>query len=210
VWVASKHLNQYEFPAANRPIISAINLPNRILITGSFDSIQEYDSRLDSALKHGIRMVQLRIQDHASLTHLAPRALDICQRYSAHLLINTNPTAFKENFANDQLGLHLNSKNLLNCDSRPVAENVLLGASCHNEHEISHAQNIGVDFICLSPVLTTQSHPGEPEMGWEKFEELVMVAKVPVFALGGMKELHLPLALQNGAQGIAAISEWWK
>lgn len=210
LWVAPENLSQYEFPAANRPIIKAINLSNRLLITGNFESDSEFDSRLDNALKRGVRLVQLRVHDHSKLTHLAPRALDICRNYSANLLINTNPDTFKTRSFSEHIGLHLNSKNLLNCETRPVSTNILLGASCHNELEIQHAQNIGVDFICLSPVLATQSHPDALGMGWEQFEELVVKAKMPVFALGGMKESDLSVALQKGAQGIAAISEWWK
>jgi len=108
-----------------------------------------------------------------------------------------------------EIGLHLNTKNLLLCDSRPVAKHVLLSASCHNDIEIAHAQKIGVDFICLSPVFETSSHAGEASLGWAVFESLVEYATMPVFALGGMRESYLPTALAAGAQGIAGISEWW-
>src|SRR5690606_37876357 len=35
-WVTPGELNGYAFPAANRPIVSAITLPQRLLITGAF------------------------------------------------------------------------------------------------------------------------------------------------------------------------------
>ena len=78
-----------------------------------------------------------------------------------------------------------------------------------NQFEIAHAQKMGVDFICLSPVQVTSSHPGQQTLGWQGFAELVEHAVVPVFALGGMKVSDLPEALNLGAQGIAGISEWW-
>ena len=208
-WVAPEHLYQYDFPAANCPIIKAINLPSRLLITGDFADIEDFGVRLETALKRGIRLIQLRDKDITKTISLASYAQELCQRYSAKVLINCDPAVFKNISPIGQPGLHLNSKHLLSCNVRPVSENVLLGASCHDQFEIDHAQKIGVDFICLSPVLATQSHPGQPEMGWLQFEELVAAAKVPVFALGGMKESHLHNALQKGAQGIAAISEWW-
>ncbi len=46
-------------------------------------------------------------------------------------------------------------------------------------------------------------------MGWDKFRSLVDNATIPVYALGGMTESDLVIALEKGAQGIAAISEWW-
>lgn len=85
----------------------------------------------------------------------------------------------------------------------------MLSASCHNEAEIKHAQTIGVDFICISPVAPTNSHPDASILGWENFAKLVEHAVVPAFALGGMREEDLPKSLEFGAQGIAAISEWW-
>jgi 8-oxo-dGTP diphosphatase len=208
-WVKPEDLCHYEFPAANRPIIKAINLPSRLLITGDFVDVEDFGTRLETALKRGIRLVQLRGKDAARMVSLVSYAHELCQRYTATLLINCHPTIFKNMSPIGPLGLHLNSKHLLGCSTRPVGENVLLGASCHDQFEIDHAQKIGVDFICLSPVLVTQSHPGQQEMGWSQFEELVELAKLPVFALGGMKESHLSNALQKGAQGIASISEWW-
>jgi len=209
-WVAPDNLDQYEFPAANRPIITAINLPSRFLITGTFDDLKDFSIRLEAALKLGVRLVQLRVKEPDLISSYFECATNLCKRYAAKLMVNIDP----ENFAQMEMratdiGLHLNSRNLLRCNCRPVSNTVLLSASCHDQDEIEHAQRIGVDFICLSPVLTTQSHPEQSAMGWASFEKLVETATVPVFALGGMKEIDLPIALEKGAQGIAAISEWW-
>jgi 8-oxo-dGTP diphosphatase len=209
-WVTPDNLHQYEFPAANRPIITAINLPSRFLVTGAFNELTDFSVRLESALKRGVRLVQLRVKEPDLISSCVECASNLCKRYAAKLMVNTDP----ENFAQmairvTAMGLHLSSKNLLRCNFRPVSHTVLLSASCHNQYEIEHAQKIGVDFICVSPVLTTQSHPEQLAMGWESFEMLVEKATIPVFALGGMKEVDLPIALGKGAQGIAAISEWW-
>jgi thiamine monophosphate synthase len=126
------------------------------------------------------------------------------------LLLNTSSEVFLKLPADKNVGLHLNSINLLACHSRPVTKNILLSASCHNQAEIEHAQKIGVDFICLSPVLETRSHPESQGIGWSEFSHMLENAAIPAYALGGMKEEHLAVALEHGAQGIAAISEWWE
>jgi 8-oxo-dGTP diphosphatase len=210
VWVAPKGLHHYQFPAANRPIIAAIHLSSRLLITGAFAGLTEFSTRLTAALNRGIKLVQLRVKESDLTSVLVEAACKLCDEYGAALLINTDP----EKFANieaqkNKPGLHLNSKHLLSCDIRPVGTDILLSASCHNEKEIEHAQKIGVDFICVSPVSATQSHPEQQAMGWDAFERLVEKATIPVFALGGMKETDLLVATERGAQGIAAISEWW-
>ncbi len=208
-WVAPSCLHEYEFPAANRPIITAINLPQRLLITGEFTERSDFLIRIESALQKGIRMVQLRLQTSDTIQTLLGSVTELCNRYSAKLIINTSPQVFADLSASSNVGLHLNSNQLLSCNTRPVSDSILLGASCHTESEIKHAEKIGVNYICLSPVLATNSHPDQEGVGWDRFRSLVDNATIPVYALGGMAETDLVIALENGAQGIAAISEWW-
>lgn len=209
-WVEPKKLHKYEFPAANRPIITAINLPQRLLITGGFSEQDEFLFRVESALDKGVRLIQLRVSETEILLPLIPAVVDLCTKSSAQLQINTTPEIFYQLQFYNNIGLHLNSKNLMACNARPVSKNVLISASCHNQSEVEHAQKIGVDFILLSPVLRTKSHPTATPLGWQKFSALVETATIPVFALGGMQEKDLLTAVESGAQGIAAISQWWE
>jgi 8-oxo-dGTP diphosphatase len=208
-WVAPSCLHEYEFPAANRPIITAINLPQRLLITGEFTEPSDFLARIESALQKGVRMVQLRLQKSESIKVFIEPVAEICNLYSAKLIINTSPQVFADLSASSNVGLHLNSSQLLSCNTRPVSDSILLGASCHTENEIKHAEKIGVNYICLSPVQATNSHPDQEGMGWDRFRSLVDNATTPVYALGGMTESDLAVAVECGAQGIAAISEWW-
>lgn len=208
-WVTPSSLHEYEFPAANRPIATAINLPQRLLITGEFTELSDFLARIESALQNGIRMVQLRLQKSDAIETLLGSVVELCNRYSAKLMINTSSHVFADLGVASSVGLHLNSSQLLSCDARPVSDSILLSASCHNEIEIEYAEKIGVNYIYLSPVKATNSHPNQEGMGWDRFRSLVDNATIPVYALGGMTETDLAIALENGAQGIAAISEWW-
>ncbi len=212
LWISPKDLHQYEFPAANRPIITAIHLPRRLLITGNANSIDEYLFRTERALIAGIRCVQLRMQDSTTPDFfiLAEKLAQLCENYSAKIILNTVPQFFLNiSTSLPYLGLHLNSQELMRCEIRPVAQSILLGASCHNAKEIMQAEKIGADYICLSPVAATASHPDATVIGWENFSLLIESVAVPVFALGGMGEKDLAQAIAAGAHGIAGISEWW-
>jgi 8-oxo-dGTP diphosphatase len=208
-WVNPDELHRYEFPAANRPIISAINLPQRLLITGEFTTQNDFLTRVERTLHNGIQLVQLRLANAADTLALTGAVAQLCENNSARLVVNTSLNIFLQLAPRKNMGLHLNSKNLLACNKRPLDGNILFSASCHNQFEIEHAQRIGIDFICLSPVLATKSHPEQPGMGWDAFSSLLEFSSLPTYALGGMKETDLAMAVQNGAQGIAAISEWW-
>ncbi|RYY03589.1 MAG: Nudix family hydrolase [Gammaproteobacteria bacterium] len=209
VWVNPNELRDYEFPAANQPIITAIQLPQRLLVTGKFNGVDDFLTRIEDALKKGIRLVQLRMNETEVIFKVIEPINELCNKYSAGLLVNTSPSIFAQLKSRENIGLHLNSRQLFNCQLRPVAENILLSASCHNQSEIEQAEKIGVDFIYLSPVLATKSHPHLEGIGWELFSQLVENTKLPVYALGGMKEKDLEVSVAHGAQGIAAISEWW-
>ena len=66
------------------------------------------------------------------------------------------------------------------------APELLRIATCHDGHEIAHANAAGADAAMLSPVFATRTHPNIPPLGPEKFHALAALAEMPVIALGGM------------------------
>lgn len=207
-WVTSEALDDYAFPAANAPILAAARLPKRMLITGQADSEAEYAERLQSALDGGITQVMLRARQlpEEMFAELYRKLLPLCEQKGALLGVNTSVTQANALGAEH---LHLTSARLEALTERPEFNGRWLSASCHSAEQIRQAEAKGVDFITLSPVKATSSHPGEPVLGWEAFAELVAEATVPVYALGGLGEADLAKARGQGAQGIAAISAWW-
>jgi len=213
-WVDAKELSNFEFPAANRPIISGINLPEKYLITGAFLDNVDFIARLDRVLAAGLRVVQLRVADFCADRHqsLFDAVLATVNQAKAKLIINCSLAEFNrlvQSFPDEDLGLHLNRHHAAVIDVRPVGQDVLFGISCHSAEEITHAQNIGADYLLLSPVLPTASHPATNPLGWDSFSALVELANIPVYALGGVGEEHIKIAQSYGAQGVAGISAWW-
>ncbi len=209
LWVKSGGLYQYDFPAANRPIVTAVNLPPTYLITPEPEAdTAQFLKQLGLSLHSGIRLVQLRAKSLSEEEYrsLAVQVRDVCRCHGAELLLNAAPELVQEL---DESGVHLTSTHLMRLSERPLAAGRWVAASVHTQDELAHACDIGVDFVVISPVLATRSHPGATPMGWEKFRELTQLAIVPVYALGGMTMAHLKQAQENGAQGIAAISGLW-
>ena len=207
-WLAQKQLDEFDFPEANRAIINSLRLPEAYLISGEFADKQDFLSRLEGSLKLGIKLVQLRVKDLAAneLAQLAKDARELCEKYQAQLLVNSHVELARQL----SVGLHLNSRQLMACDKRPLTNGQWLAASVHNEAELHKANLLGVDFIVISPVLPTRSHPGASVLDWDGFERLVKQASMPVYALGGMSANKLARTKQNGAHGIAAISAFWQ
>ncbi|HSC76472.1 MAG TPA: Nudix family hydrolase [Pseudomonadales bacterium] len=208
VWVSRTELCQYEFPPANRAILTALRLPDRLLITGEFLDVAECLQRTRTALeKHGIRAVMLRAHQltPAAYLQLANEMAPLCQQHNAQLLLNTAA----ESFIGQAEGLHLSSPRLQDCRERPVSTHQLFGASCHNQAEIEQALALGADYLLLSPVLPTSTHPDALPLGWDGLAALLTQCPVPVFALGGLTDQHLQSIKALGAFGIAGIAAWW-
>lgn len=210
-WVRPERLSEYTFPPANTPIINAARLPNQYLITpepGGRDNWQNFLQQLSGSLKCGISLVQFRAPrlDRDTYLELAKEVSGVCRRYRVALLLNGVPSLLSECDAD---GIHLNSINLRSLNKRPVPKQKWLAASCHNRQELQQAEKVGVDFVMLSPVKPTRSHPEQEGMGWQQFYDMTEKCGLPIYALGGMGPDDLSTAWQHGAQGIAAIRALW-
>jgi len=204
LWVPIDRLGDYDFPAANRGIMNAVRLPDRLMITGKFDTPAEYLENIRQATSQGVRLVQLRAGhlDQETYLDLARHVLER-QNPGISVMLNTSSEIYLQTQA---AGLHLNSRRLLQTEKRPVATGKLLSASVHNEQELDKANAIGVDFMLISPVESTLSHPVASPLGWQVFAELAEKANCPVYALGGMTSDLIEKAIESGGQGIAGIS----
>jgi len=192
---------------ANGPILRALQLPLEYAISEAATyGIDEFLTRLDARLAHGLRLVQLREKAFtpAEYAALASAVADRCRAHGAILLINADIALAAQVGA----GVHLNSQQLATLAVRPDLPWV--GASCHDGAELARAEALGYDLAVLSPVLPTASHPGEPALGWPRFAEIVRNGTIPVFALGGQSAATLNTARSHGAHGIAVKGSAWK
>lgn len=209
-WVSADRLNQIEFPAANRPIVTAVQLPFRYLITPEpGENINEFLNQLEARLAGGIRLLQLRAKQLAGNRYLAlaKEVSKLCHRYDARVLLNHDPDILAEVVAD---GVHLTTQRLMQLTERPISDEKWLAASCHTLNEIEQANRVGVDFIVLSPVKPTISHSHANVLGWNIFKEWTAHASMPVYALGGMTASDIAMSRENGGQGIAGISALWR
>lgn len=213
-WVLPDELTQYDFPAANRPIVNAARLPDRYLITPHYQDFTKFELGLERALDRSLAMVQLRQPELSSdeYERLTARLLERFGDAFTWMLKGPTPPL-------NGAGWHLTSlqlrslhgagwKRAAGCGEYARWDG-LLAASCHDAEELQMAEDVGVDFVTLSPVLPTRSHPGEPDIGWERAAELVGLTNLPVYLLGGLSADDLRRAFGAGAQGIAGISGLW-
>lgn len=85
---------------------------------------------------------------------------------------------------------------------------LLKSASVHNLAELKAAERARADFIFISPVFPTRSHPGAPALGPEGFGALARETKLPAIALGGMNADRARALDGLNLYGWAAIDAW--
>ncbi|WP_020683275.1 Nudix family hydrolase [Marinobacterium rhizophilum] len=207
-WVSLDELSGYRFPAANQPILAAARLPARMLITGEAADMAQYLACTQRALALGLRWVMLRAPalSESDFCDLYRQLLPLCDAAGATLAVNCELALANSLGAR---ALHLNRHRLARLDARDAFQGEWLSASCHDDSELARAAALGLDFVTLSPLAPTRSHPQATSLGWPGFARLCSDATLPVYALGGLGESDLGDAWVHGAQGVAAISAWW-
>jgi thiamine-phosphate diphosphorylase len=104
-------------------------------------------------------------------------------------------------------GVHLPEKSLTAHQVRQLWPGAIVGRSLHDLSAL--AETTDVDYITLSPVFETDSHPNTPPLG---LDAIVQAAKstTPVYALGGIDESNAERVFATGVHGIAMMRAAWR
>ncbi len=203
-------------PAAMPPL-RCLRLPRQLALTRITElGWPAFRAALETALAAGLEGVQLREPewprgvDDPKLLDLFQQVITLCRAHGAQVLLSSaHPIAW----AAQANGLHLRSTDLVRLAhlARPglAAPGPWLGASVHNAHELTLARQLNVDYVTISPVKPTPSHPGAPALGWTSFEQLALGAGRPCYALGGVGPTDETEAHAHGAHGVASLRAWW-
>lgn len=206
-WESPAAINVGPLLPANDRVLRALCLPSLYAITnaGKYGET-EFMQRLKTALEKGVRLIQVREHEMApeQLESFARRVVALAREHDAKVLINGDEALARRSGAD---GVHLPSDQLMRLKQRPATR--MWAASCHDATELAQAAALDADFIVLSPVLPTPTHPGAAGMGWKNFAGLVKDYPVPVYALGGMKRELLDTAMKHGAHGVSLLGGIW-
>jgi 8-oxo-dGTP diphosphatase len=207
-WVPPHKLASYPMPAADRPVVAALEQPALYLVTPDLTGDDaDWLAALARALDAGVRRVQLRstTTDAPRWAALCGHGVGLCRDAGAEVLIN-HDVALARALG---VGVHLRAAQLAGLPQRPLPSDVPVAASCHMLEEVREAGRLGCDFAVVGPVRETATHPDAPGLGWAGFAALREYSALPLYAIGGLGPQDIAEARQHGAQGIAAIRSLW-
>ena len=200
-WQSPQNITVEPILPANAPIMKALTLPSVYAISNLAEMGEEtFFTSLKSQLDGGVRLVQVR-EKHLkkdAFMEFSAQVIALARPYGAKVLISEDIGLARELGAD---GVHLPSQALWVLRTKPAE--LIVAASCHDAMELAHAELLNLDFVVLSPVKSTLSHPEAEPLGWQKFAQLAENITLPIYALGGMVLNDLPMALSYGARGIA-------
>ena len=185
-------------------------LPDCYVITDNKnDEIKVFADKARKCFDNGYQLIQLRKKECSQKRYnqYADTLIKLASKYNAKVILNNDPSLCYELNVD---GVHLTTQRLMSLSERPLSEGKLVSAACHNMTQLKHAEKIGIDFVTLSPVLVTATHPEAKPLGWQLFKEWNQTVDFPVYALGGMNLAFLSKVKAMGAQGIAAIRSLWE
>lgn len=206
-WVPPHMLASYAMPPADRPVVAALVQPDRYLVSPPPADPASWLADLQAALDAGARRVQLRAPsvDSSDFRPLARLAVERCRVARVDVLVNADIDLALEL----GVGVHLRDAQVRALAKRPLADGLLVGASCHDADGLARAEQLGCDFAVLGPVATTATHPDAAGIGWGAFAALREHVSLPIYAIGGMTPGDIDIARSHGGQGIAAIRALW-
>ena len=94
----------------------------------------------------------------------------------------------------------------MSTDTRPCSPSKILGASVHNISELEKANEVGVDYVFISPIKGTKSHPGVMPLSSKEIKKLMRATNIPAYFLGGLSRDQMKDCEKLGAHGIAGIT----
>ena len=192
---------------ANLFIQKAFDIPKYYAITNlSETSKKVFFNRLQKKISDGLKMVQVREKNisYNEFKIFSREVIKVCKKKNVKVIINSDVNLAYELKAD---GVHLTSKDLLNI--KIIPKDLIVSASCHTKDEVDFADKLNINFLVLSAVKKTLSHPGIQPIGWNKFRKIVNIVNTPIFALGGLGINDYEVALNSGAIGIASQRLIW-
>jgi 8-oxo-dGTP diphosphatase len=204
-WVQIEELKNYSFPAANSPIITALQLPNCYpIVDSSMGTPEQMLEQLQYLIIRGFSVIQFRAKglSETVFNELAIKAVKLSETKNVRLYLNSS---VQKAIKLGATGVHISSQQAAKLGEHKGERIISIAVSCHTKDDIINAKRIGADFSVLSPVCMTTSHPSAIPIGWKRFKELVEGVGLPVYALGGLNEADIGIAKEHAGQGISGI-----
>ena len=162
--------------------------------------------QIESALKGGATLVQLREKDLPRLDYIreAAQATALCHCYGVPLIVNDSLEVALKSGAD---GVHVG------IEDQPVAEirrqagkGFLIGATAKTVEQARAAQAAGADYLGVGAVFPSPTKKNAIRITTGQLREICASVSIPCVAIGGLSRENLPALAGGGMDGFALVS----
>jgi thiamine-phosphate pyrophosphorylase len=174
-----------------------------------FESDNNFLDASEAALMGGVRALQLREKNltDCELIELGSQLRILTSNYNARLIINSRADIAKKIDAD---GVHLTESCAHANEIKSAFPGLIVGVSTHSLEGAHIAEAQGADYITFSPIYATPSKANYgPPQGLGLLRQVSQEVNLPVLALGGITLHRVSECLDQGAFGVALISDIW-
>ncbi|MCX6680380.1 MAG: thiamine phosphate synthase [Methanothrix sp.] len=159
------------------------------------------------AVACGVEVIQYRNKNRETrqMYEEAVRLREICRDSDSIFLINDRVDIA---LATDADGVHLGQSDMPCLAARKLlGQERIIGVTVHNLAEALQAENMGADYLGVSPIFQTATKldAGKPA-GIRLIEEIRGHVDIPLIAIGGINHCNASEVVSAGADGLCAIS----
>jgi thiamine-phosphate pyrophosphorylase len=176
------------------------------MVTDSLLSRRGTLSDVEQAIKAGCKIIQYR-EKSKSMREMVEEALvikNVCRERAIFLVNDRVDLALTV----DADGVHVGQEDMPFEIARHIlGEDKIIGLTVHDVRESREAEEMGADYIGLSPIFetSTKSDAGRA-CGLPKITEVRKQVRLPIVAIGGITKENVSEVIRAGADAAVAIS----
>lgn len=159
----------------------------------------------EKCVKSGIKMLQLREKNlsDGKLVQIGRDIRSITKGSETRFVINDRPDIALLCEADY---LHLGQDDITMEEARKIVGDMKIGLSTHSIEQAKEALAKNPDYIGFGPIYPTnaKAKPDKP-VGTEQLKEVLLFAKIPVVAIGGIFPENIDEVIGVGAKNIAMV-----
>ena len=178
----------------------------KLYFVTNFDkySEEEFLGRVESDLKGGVDILQLREKDKTDreILDLGKKLKDICDSYKVPMLIDDKPhLAWALG-----VGVHLGDDDMpIEMARKLLGEAALIGATAKSVDAAKLAEKEGADYLGVGAIFETKTHVKTKRTSVDTLIEIKKNVEIEVYAIGGLNIDNVDILESSGVDGICVV-----
>ncbi len=169
-------------------------------------SEDEFLGRVESALKGGVSLIQLREKERTTREYiaLAQKVHELAKRFGVPLIIDDRIDVA---LAAKTEGVHLGQSDMPIKTAREIlGDDFIIGATAKTVEQALEAYEQGADYLGVGAIYPTTTKVKTVLTSTEMLDSICKAVSIPVNAIGGLNKDNIDVLKGIGIKGVCAVS----